>query len=109
ELHEQGARWSDCAVLFRSHSNAEGLVEQLGARSIPFEVQDTDLFDADALRDLAAWLHCVVFRNHDVSFFRLALRPASGIDLPEVQAKLSSPSRCTKVAQLLEYVNGGPT
>ncbi|MFL6439540.1 MAG: ATP-dependent helicase [Terriglobales bacterium] len=108
ELHEQGARWSDCAVLFRSHSNAEGLVEQLGARSIPFEVQDTDLFDSDALRDLAAWLHCVIFRNHDVSFFRLALRPESGIDLAELHAKLSSAPRGTKVAQVLENVEGGP-
>jgi DNA helicase II / ATP-dependent DNA helicase PcrA len=109
ELHEQGARWSDCAVLFRSHSNAEGLVEQLGARSIPFEVQDTDLFDSDALRDLAAWLHCVIFRNHDVSFFRLAFRPDSGIDLAELHAKLSSAPRGTKVAQVLENVKGGAT
>jgi DNA helicase II / ATP-dependent DNA helicase PcrA len=109
ELHEQGARWSDCAVLFRSHSNAEGLVEQLGARLIPFEVQDTDLFDSDALRDLAAWLHCVIFRNHDVSFFRLAFRPDSGIDLAELHAKLSSAPRGTKVAQVLENVKGGAT
>src|SRR5690348_10339900 len=29
ELHAQGARWSDCAVLFRSHANAEGVVEEL--------------------------------------------------------------------------------
>jgi DNA helicase II / ATP-dependent DNA helicase PcrA len=108
ELHEQGARWSDCAVLFRSHSNAEGLVEQLGARSIPFEVQDTDLFDSDALRDLTAWLHCVIFRNHDVSFFRLGLRTDSGIHLAELHAKLSSAPRGTKVAQVLENVEGGP-
>src|SRR5579864_5060283 len=57
ELRDRGARWSDCAVLFRSHANAEGLVEELGARSIPFDVQDTDLLDTDELRDLTAWLH----------------------------------------------------
>lgn len=107
-LHADGAHWSDCAVLFRSHSNAEGLVEELGARSIPFEVQDTDLFESDALRDVTAWLHCVHSRNDDVSFFRLALREESGVDLSELHAKLSSVVRGTKVATVLENVNGGP-
>ena len=107
-VHADGARWSDCAVLFRSHSNAEGLVEELGARSIPFEVQDTDLFESDALRDVVAWLHCVHSRNEDVSFFRLALREGSGVDLSELHAKLSSAARGTKVATVLENVNGGP-
>src|SRR6185312_3053779 len=107
-LHADGARWSDCAVLFRSHANAEGLVEELGARSIPFEVQDTDLFESDALRDLMAWLHCVHSRNDDVSFFRLALREGSGVDLSALHAKLSSAARGTKVATVLENVNGGP-
>ena len=105
--HADGARWSDCAVLFRSHANAEGLVEELGARSIPFEVQDTDLFESDALRDLVAWLHCVHSRNDDVSFFRLALREGSGVDLSELHAKLRSAARGTKVASLFENVNGG--
>ena len=71
ELHAQGARWPDCAVLFRSHANAEGLVEELGARSIPFEVQDTDVFESDVLRDLVAWLHCAISGSDDVAFFRL--------------------------------------
>jgi superfamily I DNA/RNA helicase/RecB family exonuclease len=108
ELHGQGARWGDCAVLFRSHANAEGLVEELGARSIPFEVQDTDVFESDALRDVVAWLHCAVFRTDDVSFFRLAMRADSGIDLTGLYAKLSTSARGTKVGQLLEDVPGGP-
>ena len=108
ELHAQGARWRDCAVLFRSHANAEGLVEELGARSIPFEVQDTDVFESDALRDLVAWLHCLISRSADVSFFRLALRTDSCIDLTALYAKLSLSPRGTKVAQLLEEVSGGP-
>lgn len=108
ELHERGARWRDCAVLFRSHANAEGLVEELGARSIPFEVQDTDLFESDALRDLIAWLHCSVTHSEDVSFFRLALRQDSGIDLKDLHAKLAAAARGTKVAQVLDKVQGGP-
>ncbi|HWC17109.1 MAG TPA: ATP-dependent DNA helicase [Terriglobales bacterium] len=108
ELHAQGARWNHCAVLFRSHANAEGLVEELGARSIPFEVQDTDLFESDALRDLAAWLHCVLSRNDDVSLFRLALRAGAGVDLTEMHAKLSAAPRGTKVSSVLENVSGGP-
>jgi len=108
QLHAQGARWSDCAVLFRSHSNAEGLVEELGARSIPFDVQDTDLFESDALRDLLAWLHGVVSRNNDVSLFRLALRDGAGVDLAELHAKLSSAPRATKLTAVLKDVTGGP-
>jgi DNA helicase-2/ATP-dependent DNA helicase PcrA len=108
ELHEQGARWGDCAVLFRSHANAEGLVEELGARSIPFEVQDTDLFESDALRDLVAWLHCSIFSNADVSFFRLALRGDSEIDLDELHSKLSCAPRGTKVSSALNDIGGGP-
>ena len=107
DLHAQGARWSDSAVLFRSHSNAEGLVEELGARSIPFEVQDTDVFESDALRDMVAWLHCAISRTDDVAFFRLALRADSGIDLNTLYAKLSASPRGTKVAQILEDVPGG--
>ncbi|HVH85940.1 MAG TPA: ATP-dependent DNA helicase, partial [Terriglobales bacterium] len=108
DMHASGARWSDCAVLFRSHANAEGLVEELGARSIPFEVQDTDLFESDALRDLVAWLHGVVSRNRDVSLFRLALRDGAGVDLSELHAKLSAVPRGTKVAKVLEEATGGP-
>ena len=108
ELRDRGARWSDCAVLFRSHANAEGLVEELGARSIPFEVQDTDLLDTDALRDLSAWLHCLIWGSDDVSFFRLALRHDSGVNLTELHAKLSSAARGTKVVQVLDQVGGGP-
>lgn len=108
ELHDRGARWSDCAVVFRSHSNAEGLVEELGARSIPFEVQDTDLFETDALRDLVAWLHCALFSSDDVGFFRLALRQVSGVDLAALHAKLSSSPRGSKVSTLLEKIEGGP-
>lgn len=108
ELRAQGARWRDCAVLFRGHANAEGLVEELGARSIPFEVQDTDVFESDTLRDLVAWLHCATSRSDDVAFFRLALRSGSQIDLAGLYAKLSSCARGTKVAQILEDVPGGP-
>lgn len=108
ELHGQGARWGDCAVLFRSHANAEGLVEELGARSIPFEVQDTDVFESDALRDIVAWLHCAISGSDDVAFFRLTLRADSGIDLTDLYAKLSSSPSGTKVAQVLKDVEGGP-
>jgi ATP-dependent DNA helicase UvrD/PcrA len=106
-LHEQGARWSDCAVLFRGHSHAEGLVEELGARSIPFEVQDTDVFDTDALRDVIAWLHCANSSNNDVSYFRLALRDDSGVNLSELHAGLSTAQRGSKVVGILEKVDGG--
>jgi len=107
ELHAQGARWRDCAVLFRGHANAEGLVEELGARSIPFEVQDTDVFESDSLRDLVAWLHCAISRSDDVAFFRLALRGEPAIDLASLYAKLSLCERGTKVAQLIESVPSG--
>jgi DNA helicase II / ATP-dependent DNA helicase PcrA len=108
QLHDQGARWADCAVLFRSHANAEGQVEELGARAIPFEVQDTDVFESDVMRDLVAWLHCSIFSNADISFFRLALRDDSGISLNELHAKLSAAPRGTKVSSVLEEVEGGP-
>ena len=108
ELRESGARWSDCAVLFRSHANAESLAEEMGARSIPFEVQDTDLFESNALRDLLAWLHCSISGSDDVSFFRLALRAGSGVDIEALFAKLSSAARGTKVSKILEEVTGGP-
>jgi DNA helicase II / ATP-dependent DNA helicase PcrA len=107
ELHDQGVRWSDCAVLFRSHSNAEGVVDELGSTSIPFEVQDTDLFETDVLRDLTAWLHCTTAASDDVSFFRLALRAELTVDLPALYAKLSAAPRGTKVAKTLEQVEGG--
>ena len=108
ELHDRGARWSDCAVLFRSHANAEALAEELGARSIPFEVQDTDLFETDTLRDLLAWLHCSISSSDDVSFFRLALRRPFGVDVEDLYVKLSSAARGTKASQVLEHVRNGP-
>jgi len=107
QLHDQGARWGDCAVLFRSHANAERLVEELGVRRIPFEVQDTDVFESDPVRDLVAWLHCSIFSGADIGFFRLALRDGASIDLDELHNKLSSAPRGTKVSSLLNDVEGG--
>ncbi len=108
ELRADGARWSDFAVLFRTHANANDLVEAFGARDIPFEVQDTDLFDTDALRDLMAWLHCTTSLNQDVALFRLALSADSGIDLTALHDKMASAARGTKLFTLLETGPGGP-
>lgn len=107
ELRADGARWSDFAVLFRTHANANDLVEAFGARDIPFEVQDTDLFDTDALRDLMAWLHCATSLSQDVALFRLALSADSGIDLGALHDKMASAARGTKLFTLLETVAGG--
>ena len=108
ELHERGARWGDCAVLFRSHSSAESLVEELAARSIPYEVQDTDLFECDALRDLLAWLHCTISSSDNVSFFRLALHANFQVNVEELYASLSTALRGTRISQLLEEIENGP-
>lgn len=108
ELRADGARWNDFAVLFRTHANANDLVEAFGARNIPFEVQDTDLFDTDALRDLIAWLQCATSLNQDVALFRLALSADSAIDLAALHDKMASAARGTKLFTLLETVAGGP-
>jgi DNA helicase-2/ATP-dependent DNA helicase PcrA len=107
ELKDQGAHWKDFAVLFRSHANANELVEALGSRDIPFEVQDTDLFDTSALRDVMAWLHCSLSLNDDISLFRLILRFADDVNLPALHEQLASVERGTKVITVLENVHGG--
>jgi DNA helicase-2/ATP-dependent DNA helicase PcrA len=107
ELKDQGAHWRDFAVLFRSHANANDLVEALGSRDIPFEVQDTDLFDSSALRDVMAWLHCALSMNDDISLFRLILRFADDVNLTALHKQLASAERGTKVVSVLEDVQGG--
>ncbi|HET9742428.1 MAG TPA: ATP-dependent DNA helicase [Terriglobales bacterium] len=107
DLHAQGTAWSDCAVLYRSHSAVDDIVQELGGRGIPFEVQGTDLFNTGALRDVLSWLYCTISLQDDISLFRLALRTEAKVDLLDLQAKLANAERGTRLVTLLETCSGG--
>ena len=53
-------RWSDCAVLYRTHVNRDQLAAEMVRQSIPFAIENMDVMDTPQARDLLACLGAVV-------------------------------------------------
>ena len=53
-------RWSDCAVLYRTHVNRDQLAAEMARQGIPFTIENMDVMDTPEARDLLACLGAVV-------------------------------------------------
>jgi DNA helicase II / ATP-dependent DNA helicase PcrA len=45
-------KWSDCAVLYRTHSHRDQLAAELATQGIPFSIENMDVMDMPEARDL---------------------------------------------------------
>jgi DNA helicase-2/ATP-dependent DNA helicase PcrA len=102
-----GGHWRDFAVLYRTHSHREEVMEQLSAAGIPFAVDTMDVLDTPQVRDLLACVGAVVDPADSISLFRVAAIPEFAIDPLALQAVMRTASRETSLQHLLADVPGG--
>jgi len=106
-------RWSDFAVLYRSHFHRDEIVHDLAEAEIPFVIESMDVSDTPEARDLFACVHAVVNAGDDVSLFRVAALPRFNVQpeqLRQTMRNIARDSRDGKIIPLstvLGQVQGG--
>jgi len=105
------AKWSDCAVLYRTHVNRDQLAAELARQNIPFTIENMDVMDSPEARDLFACLGAVVSEADGGSLFRIAALPQFVIDPEKLRAGIKALPRdagTTAMASVLSQIEGGP-
>src|SRR5208282_6267099 len=103
-------KWSDFAVLYRSHFHRDALVEELAQNDVPFSIENMDVLDTAEARDLLACVGAVVSTADDASLFRVAALPQFAIDPEKLRAGIRAIPRQQKnsgVASVLAQIDGG--
>ena len=102
--------WSDCAVLYRTHSHRDQLAAELASQGIPFSIENMDVLDMPEARDLFACLGAVVSDADGASLFRVAALPQFAIDPEQLRAGIKALPRDTgaaAIALVLSQIEGG--
>ncbi len=82
-----GARWSHCAVLYRTNAQSRALEEGLRRKSIPYRlVGAVRFYDRREIRDLMAYLKLAANPADDEAFRRAIAVPKRGIGDTSVEA-----------------------
>ena len=77
KMMESGKRPEDAAVLFRVHTDARPVVEELVSRRIPFQMREhlPNLYDHFIARDIMAYFHLAMGERNRRDFLRIMNRP----------------------------------
>jgi DNA helicase II / ATP-dependent DNA helicase PcrA len=81
-----GCRWSDFAVLYRTHPNRDVIVRELADARIPFIIENMDVSDTPEILNLFACLSVVVADGDDASLFRVAALSQFDLDPQRLRA-----------------------
>ncbi len=103
-------RWSDCAVLYRTHVNRDQLAAEMARQNIPFTIENMDVMDTPEARDLLACLGAVVSDADGASLFRLAALPQFAIDPEKLRSGIKALPRdagTSAIALVLSQIEGG--
>jgi len=106
-------KWSDFGVLYRSHTNRDDVVQELGEAEIPFVIESMDVSDTPEVRDLFACVNAVVSPVDDVSLFRVTALPKFRVDPEQLRqvtralARENRENRAIPLSAVLDRVNGG--
>ncbi|HXP17476.1 MAG TPA: ATP-dependent DNA helicase [Terriglobales bacterium] len=104
-------RWSDCAVLYRTHIHRDQVAAELARQGIPFSIENMDVMDMPEARDLFACLGAVVSDADAASLFRVAALPQFAIDPEKLRAGIRALPRDpgnSAIASVLSKIEGGP-
>jgi DNA helicase-2/ATP-dependent DNA helicase PcrA len=99
---DRGTRWEEFAVLYRAHNHRLEIIDELGARGIPFIVVGVDLLNTAVLRDIVAVFRSLLPVPDDISLFRMALMPMFGINVNELHHQLSAAKRNSTLLPILD-------
>jgi DNA helicase II / ATP-dependent DNA helicase PcrA len=115
EKHRQlRARWSDFAVLYRSHLHRDEIARELGEQGISFTIENMDVMDTPEVRDLLACLGAVDSTADAASLLRVAALPQFKIDPEKFRAAMRAvprdqpEGRRVTMLSLLTQIDGGP-
>ena len=103
-------KWSDCAVLYRTHVNRDQLAGELARQGIPFTIENMDVMDTPEARDLFACLGAVVSDADGASLFRVAALPQFAVNPEELRSGIKSLPRdagTSAIALVLSQIEGG--
>jgi superfamily I DNA/RNA helicase/RecB family exonuclease len=106
-------RWSDFAVLYRSHFHRDEIARELGEKGIPFSIENMDVLDTPEVRDLLACLGAVDSTADAASLMRVAALPQFKINPEKFRAAMRAVPREQRegpqvtLAVLLREVEGG--
>ena len=79
-LHQEGHRWGDIAVFYRTNAQSRAVEEQLVELGIPYQVVGgTRFYDRREIRDMVAYLRAVANPADEVSIKRIANVPKRGV------------------------------
>ena len=79
-LHEEGERWSDCAVFYRTNAQSRIMEEALLRVGAPYKVVGgTRFYDRREIKDALAYLRAVVNPVDEVSMKRVLNVPKRGV------------------------------
>jgi superfamily I DNA/RNA helicase len=104
-------KWSDCAVLYRTHVNRDQLAAELARQNIPFTIENMDVMDTPEARDLFACLGAVVSDADGASLFRVAALPQFAIDPEKLRSGIKALPRDaanSAIALVLSQIEAGP-
>lgn len=86
KLHESGAKYGECAVLYRAHYVSRGLEEIFSENKIPFTLYSgVQFFDREEIKDALSYLRMCVFGD-DLSFRRIVNKPRRNIGKTRMEA-----------------------
>jgi len=74
-LHAAKAEWRSFAVLYRSHTHRNLLVQELAKRRIPFVIRNLSILENTLVRDLIAYLRLIAAPSDDVAAARVLAMP----------------------------------
>jgi len=101
------ARWSEFAVLYRSHRHRDRLIQELATRDIPFVVANFDVLDTTPVRDLLAVLRAAAGRDDAASLVRVAALPGFHVDPSALRNAFVEAGRDAVAAEVIASVPGG--
>jgi DNA helicase II / ATP-dependent DNA helicase PcrA len=104
-------KWSDFAVLYRTHVNRDQLAAELALQGIPFTIENMDVMDTPEARDLFACLGAVVSDADGASLFRVAALPQFAIDPEKLRSGIKALPRDagnSAIASVLSQIERGP-
>jgi superfamily I DNA/RNA helicase/RecB family exonuclease len=105
--HKLRSPWKNFAVIYRNHNHRDEVVEELSRWNIPFSIENMDVLDTPAVRDLLACLGAVVSSADSASLFRVAALPQFAIDPENLRAAMKAAGRETNLASVVEKLEGG--
>ncbi len=107
KYREQGATWSDFAVIYRQHSHRDALLQEFDKRQIPFSVKGVNVLETSAVRDVLSAVRAIESYGDSVALFRLAALPQFHVDPDELRQALAVAGRKAQMHEVLAGVRGG--